>query len=409
MSDHDNQALSALVPTGVKAVAVKSATLINRGLALANSLQVPNALPISKAGKEQLQDARPFRDRPGQGRLRFSSTSPAVRERCDAAAVHFKLGLKLLYQEWDLSAAIREFRAAIRLSPDYAVAHLALGNVLNEQVGRHDAIQEYRAAIELQPDYGEAHLALGKALAEDGDVVGAISELRSAVRLQPENGEAHKELARALETIAEWYETKGIESKEDFEEAEAEWGKAAVANCHSRIRLQPDDAEAHFSLGLALRDKDDWEGAEEAFRTTIRLQPAHAGAHYNLSFVLDLKDDPGGHFNRGLALKGKVDIDGAIAEFREAIRLRPGHAHHHYRLALALVGTAAEDEFNKAFELDPWIRQFVIELPAKTRPVRTDMPQQPPSQPKVREDMVQKMLEWLRQKDEERDGKQLQF
>ena len=63
-----------------------------------------------------------------------------------------------------LDEAVAEYRAAIRLKPDYAEAHYNLGIALTDQGKLDEAVAEYRAAIRLQPDYAEAHYNLGIAL-----------------------------------------------------------------------------------------------------------------------------------------------------------------------------------------------------------------------------------------------------
>jgi Flp pilus assembly protein TadD len=50
----------------------------------------------------------------------------------------------------------------------------------------------------------------------------------------------------------------------------------AVAVCHEAIRLRPDIAFAHNSLGNALYTKGDHDGAIAAYREAIRLQPGDA-------------------------------------------------------------------------------------------------------------------------------------
>ena len=45
-----------------------------------------------------------------------------------------------------LEEAIAEYRAAIRLKPDFAEAHCNLGNALTDQGKLDEAVAEYRAA-----------------------------------------------------------------------------------------------------------------------------------------------------------------------------------------------------------------------------------------------------------------------
>jgi tetratricopeptide (TPR) repeat protein len=53
-----------------------------------------------------------------------------------------------------LADAIAEFQAALRINPDYAEAHVNLGDALAKIPGRQvEAIAEYRAALRIRPDY----------------------------------------------------------------------------------------------------------------------------------------------------------------------------------------------------------------------------------------------------------------
>src|SRR5579859_3133641 len=121
MSEDDNRIPSALVAVGIKALAVRSEALIKRGLALAKSVQFPEALRESKPSKEQLESAARFLDRLGQ-----------VRQLSG-----------------DADSGIAEYLEAIRLNPDYALAHYNLGLALRKKGDRDGAIAEYRTAIQL--------------------------------------------------------------------------------------------------------------------------------------------------------------------------------------------------------------------------------------------------------------------
>ena len=56
-----------------------------------------------------------------------------------------------------MDEAIAEFRAAIRVNPDFAIGHYNLGVALKKQGKLDEAIAEFRAAIRLQPDFADAH------------------------------------------------------------------------------------------------------------------------------------------------------------------------------------------------------------------------------------------------------------
>jgi len=93
--------------------------------------------------------------------------------------------------------------------------------------------------------------------------------------------------------------------------------------------------------GEKLESQNQFAEAEKQFRLAARLDPDYAQAHTNL----------------GVALRRKGDLDGAIAKYREAIRLEPDDAEAHSNLGIALYdkgdGQAALEEFRRASELDP--------------------------------------------------------
>ena len=80
--------------------------------------------------------------------------------------------------------------------------------------------------------------------------------LRKAVRLYPQNAEAHYILGVLLKECGR------------LEEA----GRAF----EGAIRLNLQNAEAHYNLGVSLKENGRFEEAERAFQTAIRLNPQDA-------------------------------------------------------------------------------------------------------------------------------------
>jgi predicted O-linked N-acetylglucosamine transferase (SPINDLY family) len=63
-----------------------------------------------------------------------------------------------------LDGAVAAYRQAIRLKPDYALAHGNLGNALKDMGQLEEAVASFREAIRLKPDFAEAHSNLIYAL-----------------------------------------------------------------------------------------------------------------------------------------------------------------------------------------------------------------------------------------------------
>ena len=48
------------------------------------------------------------------------------------------------------------------------------------------------------------------------------------------------------------------------------------------VRMNPDSADAHNKLGLALYNKGQYDEAIKEFNKALKINPEHANAHYNL-------------------------------------------------------------------------------------------------------------------------------
>jgi len=212
----------------------------------------------------------------------------------------------------------------------------------------------------LLPGAAATHHSLGLALYKKGDVDGAIAEYREAIRLKPDYAEAHKSLGAALKRRAD----------------QAEHAQRFVSRFNQLAGLrQGRSAAAYRILGVAPVNKDDRDGAIAEYRTTTRLRPDDADAHWELGSLLwdsgdlhgaiaefrrsmRLQPDFGeGHYVLGTALEENADADGAIEEFRAAIPLMPNDPLPHYHLGIALCGKGelggAIEEFRTAIRLDP--------------------------------------------------------
>jgi cytochrome c-type biogenesis protein CcmH/NrfG len=93
--------------------------------------------------------------------------------------------------EAGLEEEFRRSRDALRASPEFkgndAEAHYRLGEVLGHRGDLTGAAEEYRAAIRLKPEFAEAYRG----------PMGAAEALRLAVELKPDNADTH----HLLETV----------------------------------------------------------------------------------------------------------------------------------------------------------------------------------------------------------------
>jgi tetratricopeptide (TPR) repeat protein len=97
--------------------------------------------------------------------------------------------------------AVAHFRESVRLKPDYAEAHYALGTVLYWQHELAPAAHEFDIALagDLPSAYtADAHNNLGVILAQQARCPEAAPHFAEAARLKPELTAAHVNYARCL-------------------------------------------------------------------------------------------------------------------------------------------------------------------------------------------------------------------
>jgi len=307
---------------------------------------------------------------------------------------HYNLGLALRLKG-DMEPAGAQFREAIRLNPNHALAHRSLGLVLRESGDLPAAAHELRLAVAQLPEDAEGHHILGTVLLKSNDVNGAIEEFRRAIELNPSLAQAHASLAQALQRAGRKEEaSKELAELEKInlgvanegramilvESAEGHINKgersAAIGELREAVTLSPGFTEAHYQLGLALRQSgDDAAKAESAFREVLQLDPNHAPAHLQLGLLFAASGDraeaaaefenavklaPGlveAHRGLGRLATDSKDWETAVREFQAVVAWNPEDAAGHYDLAASLKASGQLDEAARelqvAQKLDP--------------------------------------------------------
>ena len=239
----------------------------------------------------------------------------------------------------DPAGAEAVLRRAQQRHPGDVWINYDLARSLEKLARREEAIRYYTAARSLRPE--TAH-ELAHALGDKGERDEEIAIFEDLRRLRPGSGRHLGCLGRALKNQGR------------SQEAAAILEAAAAAN-REAVRLRPDDAYAHFSLGFALFMQGKLDEAIAEYRTAIRIQPDDATFHDNLCEALGQQgkldeaiaehriairiqpDFANAHNTLGHILSDvKQDYGAAAAEFREAIRLQPDFALFHNNLGLAL-------------------------------------------------------------------------
>jgi len=178
---------------------------------------------------------------------------------------------------------------------------------------------------------------------------------QEAIRLEPDDAEAHYNLGAAYGGLGRYQE--------------------AITAYQEAIRLKPDFAEAHSNLGLAYGNLGRYQEAIAAYQEAVRLKPDYALAHSNLGRAyshlgryeeaipayqeaIRLKPDLAeAHCGVGFGYANLGRYQEAIVAYQEAIRLKPDYALAHSNLGLVylFLGDRSEalEEYRILNDLDP--------------------------------------------------------
>jgi Flp pilus assembly protein TadD len=132
----------------------------------------------------------------------WSDSQTLFRHTLDAGAAspvaHLNLGAAIAPA--DREEAIRHFREALRVWPDYAEGHCQLGTLLAAGGRNDEALAHYLKTVELDPRCAKAHGNIGAILAGRGQIEEGVWHLRAELELHPDYDQAINNLAWVMAT-----------------------------------------------------------------------------------------------------------------------------------------------------------------------------------------------------------------
>ncbi|HXG88243.1 MAG TPA: tetratricopeptide repeat protein [Vicinamibacterales bacterium] len=167
------------------------------------------------------------------------------------------------------------------------------------------ALEAYSGAIGLRPDSMVAHLKRGITYHDRGELTAAVKDLRRAADLDP-TATVPAELLGDTNLALERYE-RAAERYQAYlaldDRTARVWYKLGLARYRAGAPVHATDAlrqavsldktlaEAHYLLGLCLRDQGQLDLAQASLDTAIRLEPALTGPREALAGVYAAADD----------------------------------------------------------------------------------------------------------------------
>jgi len=185
----------------------------------------------------------------------------------------------------NIPKAIAFFEQAIARDPNYALAYAGLASAYilspfytgaDRREAGSKAKEAALKALRLDPNLAEAHAALGKVLFfSEIDLAGATREYKRAIELKPNDADAHH-----------WFSNDSLAALGQFDEAIAE-GKRSVELDPLSIVINADLGETFF---YARR----FDESVAQLRKTLEIDPTSFYAHYNLGLALQANGDLSG-------------------------------------------------------------------------------------------------------------------
>jgi tetratricopeptide (TPR) repeat protein len=345
----------------------------------------------------------------------------------DSARAHYNLGVTLDRANPGKQMGTLEYRKALRLNPKDTGSLINLATNIGDENGE-EAKQLLLKAVGLEPGNAKAHFNLGLLLKNEGNSKGAVEALQRAITSDPEPVEPRRHLVNLLIAQERWDEVLA-QCEEILKRDPEDWntrytlaqtlirrGKAdegrtelqksqeirqsqqkqeevkklidtavsqltkgdpenGIKTLNSAIEMNPDSAQAHMYLGVALASKGNTVAGIAALNRALTLDPSSARAHHNLgTLLMQTGQTPAArqefekaleldsyfseaHNNFGLILSGEGQVPKAIDHFRIASELNPNYLEAVFNLGLALRSVQRIDDalqaFRRAAELAP--------------------------------------------------------
>ena len=194
--------------------------------------------------------------------------------------------------------AIKEFKQALKINPNYFFGLNNLGNIYGKQKNYIEAISYFQKALNLKPDYSPSHYNIARAFHLIGRKKEAVKSYRKAIQFNPYFEEAFYNLAYLSMELS------------GFDEA--------IDNFNKFLKMQPRHSKAHFGLGNALMMKGQLDLAMQEYRTSGALDPSFALPYMNMA---------------NIQMHTK-NITAAIESYEKALKIKPKMAAIHLSLGM---------------------------------------------------------------------------
>ena len=210
-----------------------------------NSIVLCNISGASSAGLKQFDAAIKYYKK-------------ALEIKPDYAEAYYNMGIALK-DNGDLDAAINSYKKALEIKPDYVGAYFNTGNILKDTGDLEAAIDSYKKALEIKPDHAEANNNIGLTLKDKGDLEEAINSYKKALEINPDYFEAKENLISLLASYIPQKDNPNLIVKvnEEIRKVDIKDNASNIISDDQIVSLLSRSEDFISSFGLELRTKQD--------------------------------------------------------------------------------------------------------------------------------------------------------
>ena len=171
-----------------------------------------------------------------------------------------------LYTQGRFKKALLESNKMLERFPN-SVILFNISGASNSGLRQFDAaIKCYKKAVKIKPDYYEAHYNLGVAFQDKNNFIEAIDSYEKVLQIRPEHFVAYNNIGIAKQNLG--------------------YIKAAIDSYEKAIKLNPEYPDAYNNIANAQQELGDLDSALDNYSKAIKINPDYAEAKSNIIKLL---------------------------------------------------------------------------------------------------------------------------
>jgi tetratricopeptide (TPR) repeat protein len=235
------------------------------------------------------------------------------------AEAYYKMGRAYSFGIGSHEQVISCYQKVVSIDPNHAQAYSYMGDAYSSLENYEQAIGCYQKAVSIDPNFTDAYCDMGFAYEDLNDYKQAISCFEQVLRIDPNNEMAYLFMGLAYDKLKNYeqvivcyqkmvdfdpndatayvYMGDAYKKLENYELSIGCYKQAGNAysllevyekaiGCYKDVlRIDPNDAEAHYHMGNAYYELKNYEQALSCYEKALSIDPNYAEAYYRMGLT----------------------------------------------------------------------------------------------------------------------------